>query len=207
MFGLNYFNALPNIVRDELGQLVEGLKGYVLNQHNDDGSHGNVTASGNVVAQGYATFAGQYRCMLRPSANIVLTTGLSQAITWSKPIIDGSEEGGYDIGGFWDSNNPTFISPPVDGVYLLTFNVRFENNATGVRLVEPTMIGGGVQVDNGGVSIVGDTVTNNDCARAMVIPMRYGQRVYMTAFQNSGGNLNITASSFGETWCQLTKIA
>lgn len=53
MFGLKYLAELQDSVRQEFEQLVNALRGYVIVEHNDDGTHSDVTADSVASANGY----------------------------------------------------------------------------------------------------------------------------------------------------------
>jgi hypothetical protein len=55
---LTFAELLENSTRAELEQFVSLLQGYLSAQHNDDGSHGTITASGDITGEGDGTFDG-----------------------------------------------------------------------------------------------------------------------------------------------------
>lgn len=63
MLGLHYRNLLPQSVADELDHICATIKGYLTKEHNDDGTHADVTASSLTLQKnfvGQATSVGVY---------------------------------------------------------------------------------------------------------------------------------------------------
>lgn len=105
--------------------------------------------------------------------------------------------------GMWSSGTPTRVTPQTAGVYLVTANVNFNTNATGVR-------GLGLY-KNGTVNpfayqdAAGSASLSNGLFLSGTVNLSVGDYVQPLVFQNSGGNLAYVAGngeqvSFSVTW-------
>lgn len=205
MFGLKFRNELTGAVGMEFDNLSANIRSYLLKGHTEDGGHSDVLATGDVTATGVGTFTGQPRAHVTPAANIALANGTSTQLTFKQPTFSATGDGGWDVGGLYNAEFPQFLTAPVAGNYLVSFSVRFAANGTGYRLIELASVGAGVIYDVAVAKEAGDGTNGNILSHTLILPMLVGQRVYLTATQNSGGSLNVL-SGLSSTWFQLTKV-
>lgn len=208
MFGLRYRDELPDTVRQELDNLVQGLKGYLLTEHTDEGGHGAVTAT-SVVASGVGTFNGQHRAHVKIASAVTLTNNVEGIISWSAPGVTSAgvdlPDTGWNVGSIYDSNNPTYLTAQTKGLYHVAYSVEFTGNGTGTRVVGLSTVGTGAATVDFCGSRQGANATTNVLSNGQHLPMLAGQKIYLRALQSSGGNLDLVAG-FEHTWFQLTKI-
>lgn len=207
MIGLRFRAQLPEVVAAELDNLVAGIRGLFLVEHNDDGTHDDMTVSGDVVADGIGTFAGQHRAFAKATA-ITLSNDAETVLAFDMPAPDGATadtpDSGWNVGGICDSNHPTLFIAQATGLYLINYSIRFTGSATGVRYCFITTTRKGSPADlcqkyEGGLA------NGNTVADSLVLPLRVGEGVRLTAYQNSGGGLAIV-TGFLNSWLQMTKI-
>lgn len=196
-------NTLPANVLAALESLVSSLQEWSEENHQDDGTHSNIVATGDLTVAGLATFTGQHRAMVRPHANITLATATPLTLNFNQPPELGFLDTGWNIGPLWFSTAPHILRAKVDGLYSINYSVRFAGSAVGKRFVEmifPGAIDVLRNIQPGGAD--GNTLTGS-----IILPMTAGQFVYLSAEQTSGGNLDILgAVGSANTWFQMTKI-
>lgn len=120
------------------------------------------------------------------NAAITLTTATETTLTFNTERWDTASL--HDTG----SNTGRLTVPTgADGIYSITAHVRFASNATGVRFV-------GIRL-NGSTFIAADLrqAVNGD-ATVLSVPAKWqmvgGDYVEVRAYQNSGGNLDVTST-------------
>lgn len=129
------------------------------------------------------------RCRLTNSAAFVHnSTGNNLAVTFDTET--------HDTGGMHStSSNTSRITIPTggSGMYLLGGGVEFAANATGYRQVALRINGTTVIAGSRATSASGTVATllMTNC----IYPLNAGDYVELTAFQNSGGNLNINSAA------------
>lgn len=91
----------------------------------------------------------------------------------------------FDTGGMHDSANPTRLTAPRDGAYLVTGTADFFVNPNGARVFEIR--------ENGATVLVSDTVypDDTDAVISTVAPLLAGDYVELRVKQDSGGSLNL----------------
>lgn len=119
------------------------------------------------------------------SANIAITTGTVTALTFD------SER--YDNGSLHSTSaNTSRLTAPITGLYMIGGHVRFAANATGTRQVLIRL--------NGATFLEPDSKANLGAGAAVdfTVTTAYqlvaGDYVELIVFQDSGGNLNVTAA-------------
>jgi hypothetical protein len=173
---------------------------------------------GNIDVSGYSRFAAQPRCRHTiPSAQSI-PDNTDTTITWSGANVSGIPEYDYDNGSehgnpFLAANGTELLIPPRPGLYDIRVSINWAANATGRREVWFF-----VKYHSYTVQLVADSRPANpssgltqSCSGVAVVeaPPAEGlnwPRVYAQVYQNSGGNLNVSAD-YTVTWIQITKIA
>lgn len=128
---------------------------------------------------------------------------LSDATTTKIEFDDVAE----DTNNFWNPDNPTRLTVPqkFDGVYVVTAGVRFASNATGFRRAKvlPSWDADGANVE---ATFRAEPVSSSATAMTVAAPrfyLRAGDYVELEAYQDSGGNLNVSTAS---TFLSLTRV-
>jgi hypothetical protein len=191
-------------------QEVQGMtdaRGFLLKEHNDDGSHG--TIAGDLTVNGRVFTPNQPRVKLRlPAATTSIADTTDTSLSWADPLASGpygpaANDGGYQVGNFWDTNNPTRIKIPYNGFYFISYSIEWAGSAVGNRIVEIDI---GVPIimrtrQNGGN---GGAVANT-CSEILYLVA--GQALVMIVQQTSGAPLNIfSGAGSSRTWLQVQKI-
>lgn len=128
-------------------------------------------------------------CQLTKSADQSIANNTFTAITWTTAQ--------RNTGGlFWTSG--THILAPYSGVYLLTGNVSFDNNATGYRQVAWDFDGSGARIDLATLPTSSGSI-GSALAFADEITLTAGQYVEIYGKQNSGGSLNVLGTDLDGT--------
>jgi hypothetical protein len=108
----------------------------------------------------------------------------------------------WDSHGLADVSSGYRITVPVDGVYLITSVVRFDNNSTGYRY-------NGIFV-NGGTNIVSaqNAVTNASTymVNTQIYRLTGGSYVQTRVYQNSGGALDVVYQGNVSPYLRLVRI-
>jgi hypothetical protein len=136
------------------------------------------------------------------------TGGQGTAIAWPEPT--GSRP--YDIGGFFDPANNTIgqcvsqgadtcIVFPRSGTYVISAGVRWDVNATGIRTVRIHGTGGR---QSGSTTTPAISGTQTIQSVTTVDRFNAGDAAFVSAFQDTGADLNIIGSLqqvyFAATW-------
>jgi hypothetical protein len=163
------------------------------------GSTGQVLkVSGGVPSWGAisSSFVG---CYVYNNANITASSGGGTVVTFNQEA--------FDTDAFHStSSNTGRITIPVGkaGKYLFTGAIRWNNNGNGRRLAEIIK-----NVSNTTV-ISSETQPGanqyNTCTVAAILDCSEGDYFQLSGYQDSGGNLNILASSAHETYFQCTYL-
>jgi hypothetical protein len=142
----------------------------------------------------------------RASANNSTTQSISNS-TWTAVTFDTED---YDVGSMHSTsvNTSKFTVPTGGGgIYLLTAQVTFAANATGVRQIR--FLKGSGATDIGGTS-ARSSVTATDIetlSSSLVVSLAAGDIVEVYAYQTSGGSLNIgSATAFAKNRMTVTKL-
>jgi len=176
-------------------------------EHADDGTHKNVTASGNVVAAGYSTFTGQTRCFVYKNSTQSIANTTDTFLTFDTPVPTSALThdlilSGYDPDGMFDGTSN--FTPPVKGLYLVTVQVQWALSTTGIRkvMIFSTQTD---QISSNAVDVGGTTSGRCDQTTSMIVPVDPTENdpITVAVYQSSGGALNVQS---GFTWCQVTKI-
>jgi hypothetical protein len=105
----------------------------------------------------------------------------------------------WDNANMWDGAQPSRLTAPIDGRYLILANVGFDANAVGRRIC---------QIRANGATMVTEQATNTAATGTAVIhaaseyDLLAGQYVEMLGLQTSGGALNSTAV-IHQTWMSM----
>lgn len=108
----------------------------------------------------------------------------------------------WDNANVWDAGQPSRLTAPIDGRYLILANVGFDANAVGRRIC---------QIRANGVTMVTEQATNTAATGTAVIhaaseyDLNAGQYVEMLGLQTSGGALNSAAIQH-QTWMSMRYI-
>jgi len=151
------------------------------------GSTGQVlTVSGGVPAWSAASMPNFVGCVLYKTANQSLSSGTVTMVTWGEEVVD--TDGFHSL----VSNDQRITIPSGKaGKYLISVMVTYGSNATGFRQL-------GVRVNGTGLAALYETSalsgTETTQTFTMIYPLAVGEYIEARAYQNSGGNLNITAS-------------
>lgn len=134
--------------------------------------------------------------MISLSSDIIISNAITQVISWATE--------NYDDAGFWEGiTNPSRFTIPtgITGVRL-GMNTRWEINATGIRTIgvyknAAEFIGFPKSTSSGASSVYCNAVS-------MVIPVSASNYFEATAYQDSGGDLDIVADN--ETWFSIEAV-
>lgn len=207
MFDL--FSVDPQGNQTEVKGMPEA-RGFLLREHNDDGTHAPV--AGNFDVGGYLGAPNQPKIILRLSGNLTVNAGNQAIPSWADPLASTpygitTGDGGFHVGPMWDAANPTFIKIPVTGLYFVSYQITWAGNAStaGPRTtaIQP---GGPAEIMRHRIG-AGDGVNDvvNSCAA--VYPFVAGQAMYMSCTNGSVANINIRgAAGSSLTWWQVLKI-
>jgi len=114
-------------------------------------------------------------------ASLTLTTGTYISVIWDTEV--------SDTDNIWTVGSPTLLTIPFAGNWLITANISFGNNASGIR-VERIMHGGSFIAENKHLPVSGD-VTGMTITAADVFAA--SDTVELVLYQNSGSDVGITA--------------
>lgn len=213
MFGISFREQLVGAVKDEFESLTNQLRQYVLTEHDENGKHGNVTATGDVVATGLGTFAGQHRALVWLHADQTVANNGAATLSWTQEAgADGLTtlpvyEVGWNNGPLFDSGNPTYLTVKVAGLYIAAFTVEISAGAgaTGSRYVEMSLQGNGTTWDKAAYAVVSNTTDRCTLTNSAVLPLLPGHKVFV-AVSNTGTGANITVAGNYKTRFSLTKV-
>lgn len=116
-------------------------------------------------------------CIMQRSANQSIPHATITTIVFDNEI--------FDSDNYWSSGSPSAVIVPKTGVYQFSGKVLFAANSTGTRYVF-TPAGGYMST----LAVNGDTTCVNFC---FVSYLSASSNAYISAYQSSGGALNITA--------------
>jgi hypothetical protein len=147
---------------------------------------------GGLVIEGDLTVIGQIRpggvgALAYNSANLALTTATSTVITLN------SER--FDTDSFHSTaSNTSRLTVPtgMGGIYQITAQARFASNSTGIRLILVRLNGTTTIAQQSMTAISGN---ETDMVLSTVYNLAAGDYVELLAYQNSGGNLDLQATS------------
>lgn len=110
----------------------------------------------------------------------------------------------YQTGVTWSSGtNPTRLTVPTNGRYLLVANIKYANNATGRRCVGWRANGGSTANDLHLVPANGvDTATGME-----IINLTANDYIEVYGRQTSGGSLSTSGTTEGDVWAALSLFA
>jgi len=162
------------------------------------GSTGQVlTVSGGVPTWAAPSSAGFVGTSLTKSDNQSVTNATYTAITF-----DGED---YDTNTFHDnSTNNSRITIPSGkaGKYLVTANLIFESNPTGLRIINIYKNGSAT----GDKSIAAVSGFNMALATSIVMDLAVGDYIQAFVYQSSGGNLTLNRTAVFGTTFQATYL-
>ena len=98
----------------------------------------------------------------------------------------------YDTAGFHDENNPTRLTVPVDGKYLIYAWVLWDTNFNGSRYAGLSVNGVSREAQSSEPVSIG--TSHSVATHANLVA---GDYIQLQVFQNSGGTLNVQNASFG----------
>ena len=127
------------------------------------------------------------------SATEATADGVSEKIKYDTEV--------YDADGAFDTTNNKFVVPET-GIYIVSAQLRWDANTTGVRTLS-IKVGGVLQAVN---SIAGaSSFVDQQCV--YVGRLAADDEVTVDCFQNSTGGLNYRGGSKEETNIQIVRIA
>jgi hypothetical protein len=167
------------------------------------GSTGQVlTVAGGVPT--WASPAGGFvGCSVFMSADVSLSNASLAAINFDSEY--------YDTNSMHDNvtNNSRITIPSGQGgKYLLTANIVYQNNATGVRYFF-ARINGGNNFFSGNNPAYAGTISSGFptyVCNSFVLDLAANDYVELFSFQSSGGSLNLIGGDKGETFFQISKL-
>ncbi len=142
----------------------------------DAGGH-NLSNVGNLYAPG------QHQCHVYYSS----LQSIPDA-TWTNVVFDSEIS---DIGGMWAIGDPSKITLPANGVYLIVADLIFPSNATGFRQIGINL-NGSIRTH---VTITPGMAANHRMHIVAMYSRGAGEWIEVQAHQDSGGPLNISGAS------------
>lgn len=127
------------------------------------------------------------RCRVTNSADISINNTTATALTFNTET--------HDDGGMHSTtSNTSRVTVPSggDGWYVITGNVEFKNNATGQRAIAILLNGTSNIATQRAVSA--SSSTNTQLSVATQYPLAAGDYIELTAYQSSGGALDVVAT-------------
>lgn len=125
---------------------------------------------------------------LRQTVAQTLTTGVTTAITFTTEDVD-------SVNGHDTVTNPDRYTAVYAGWYQVSGGCSFAASAVGQRIVVPTV--NGTLVNGSGADVQSTAaLTCFIPIRTKLIYLNVGDFVQLTAFQNSGGNLNTDVTTY-----------
>jgi hypothetical protein len=145
------------------------------------GSYPNPTLSAGTV--GTANFGTIPAVRVHKAADQSIPNGSSTAIVF--------DEERYDTAGMHDPASNTLLTAPVSGIYLVTGQVLWAGNATGLRDLAVIRSSGPVISESD--SLPGSNLFLPTTLVQTVVRLAAGDSVKLAALQTSGGSLNINS--------------
>lgn len=103
------------------------------------------------------------------------------AITWTDEA--------FQVGTIWSAANPTRLTAPVTGKYLVMVNVEWRSNSANLRSVNITRSAGGAgQYD---LKSQGASGSKSNISAQLVVSLTAAQFLTIRVFQSSGGALTV----------------
>lgn len=132
--------------------------------------------------------------LFRTSASQAISNSANTAISWQSTA--------WNVGTVWAVGSPTRVTIAVAGWYSVVVNAKWANNTTGRRSAGYRINGTGAyyalqQTAANGV----DTTTGIGLAQ-----LEAGDYLEILVFQNSGGSLNLTGGTEGDTTASVTLV-
>lgn len=146
---------------------------------------GNVDAGGHDLQNlGNLYAPGQTRCHIYNSQSQSIPNA-----AWTNVLFDSEIS---DVGGMFDVGNPSRITLPVTGVYLIVADFIFAANATGLRQISINL-NGSIRTH---ITIVPGVGSADHRLQTIALYARNGgEWIEVQALQTSGGPLNIGGAS------------
>ena len=145
-------------------------------------AEGRITAASNGSGAASAT-----------GANIHTAGGFTTTNNAKVPVLWDTVS--FDTASYYSAGNPTRLTAPVTGLYIVTTSLLWATNSTGERVVEFCING----ASSSPVSVLGDSPAGTSdfaqCATTLV-NLTAGDYVEVYVFQNSGSNIGIQAGAF-----------
>lgn len=143
---------------------------------------GDAAVDGALTVGGQAI--GRYGCRVHKAAAQTISNNLAQALTFDT---EDRDDGGFHEG----VTHPTRLTAPVDGWYLVWAGVLFASNTTGYRMLQV--------IQDGGAPIARNALTTpiagvGYVTVSTVVYLAATSYVEIYAYQNSGGDLTVTAN-------------
>lgn len=112
--------------------------------------------------------------------------------TQTKIIFDAVDSDGWNC---WDvSPNPTRLTVPLTGRYIVTGNVAFEASASGHRAIN-ILKNGTVELARSDFNPVSNSIDTHSTVTCHAVSLTKGDYVELRVWQNSGSDLDIQVSS------------
>lgn len=145
------------------------------------GSHPAITLNG----AGQVAIGATVRARMRISASQSIPSATQTAIIWT-----GND---YNVGGLWAAGNPTRLTAPGPGLYLITANGSWPFGTAGTYLAMGiARNGAALGVWEASVDQAGPTDSGSSCSA--LIHLNAGDYVELVAYQNSGAAVNFVAT-------------
>ena len=99
----------------------------------------------------------------------------------------------FNVGSVFNSAQPTRMTAPVAGRYLITASVRWDSNANGRRALALELNGTAAQIARSNVSayLQGGAAFNPEQTVQTIYKLNAGDYVEVWAYQDSGGSLDL----------------
>lgn len=124
---------------------------------------------------------GDHYCKLYISTNPSISNNTNTAISWDS--ID------FQVGTLWSIANPTRLTAPVTGKYLVLANTEWRANSSSLRSINITRSAGGSgQYD---LQSQGASGGRSNCSAKLVLSLTATQFLTIRVFQSSGGSLTL----------------
>lgn len=95
----------------------------------------------------------------------------------------------FSAGGIWSAGNPTRLTAPTTGKYLVFVNIEWRSNSTNLRNISITRTGGGVSQYP--LQSQGATGGKSNVCGKLLINLSATNYLEIGAFQSSGGALTL----------------
>jgi hypothetical protein len=149
-----------------------------------DVANGSINISGCAIMGGTVIDSESFGCSVYRSSNIAVSSGSNYYVVFNATYRDQ-----YN----WNSGTLSRITAPVDGMYIVTANLSWGANGSGIRA-------GAIQINRttmvaNSVSMVNNASVATTMSLSGACYMTAGQYVELLSYQDCGGSLSILAGS------------